>query len=448
MKRKPNILFFFTDQQRADTCGCHGASLGLTPCLDQLAKEGVAFDNAITCQPVCGPARAVIQTGKYATKNGCYRNMIALEDNGKTLAHQLADHGYSTNYIGKWHLAGTELDPVPMEKRCGYKDQWIAADLLEFTSDAYEGFFFDRENRRIDFKDRYRPDLLTDYAVDFIKEYDREEPFYLMMSFLEPHHQNHRHRYVAPDGYADKLRDLPAPKDLVELDKQDADWRQNLADYYGCIKRLDENLQRVVDALKEKGIYEDTVILFTSDHGSHFRTRNGEYKRSCHEASVHIPMVIRGGEYIGGKAVKKAVSLVDLAPTILEIAGVPADPDMDGRGAACLVRADDEDWDENILIQISESQVARALRTPRYKYCITAPHKDGWRDESSEVYTEECLYDLEKDPFELHNVVVDPDYELIKIELREKLLEKIEASGEKRPRVSPLSCYESVRRDI
>ena len=136
---------------------------------------------------------------------------------------------------------------------------------------------------------------------------------------------------MAPAGYAERYRDAAVPEDLRALDKPDADWRANLADYYGCIRRLDENLARVVEKLKEKGMYEDTILAFTCDHGSHFRTRNGEYKRSCHEASVHIPMVFHGGPFRGGRRATQAVSLVDFAPTLLELLGLPVPAEMTGK---------------------------------------------------------------------------------------------------------------------
>ena len=185
-------------------------------------------------------------------------------------------------------------------------------------------------------------------------------------------------------------------------------------------------------------MYEDTIILFTSDHGSHFRTRNGEYKRSCHEASIHIPMVMHGGPFRGGRRASQSVSLVDLAPTLLDLAGLPTPEQMDGHSFAGMAQRDIPGWDEDLLIQISESEVARALRTPQYKYCVTAPQKNPWLDSASDLYVEECLYDLKKDPYELDNLVDDPAYRQVKAELRAKLLEKIRASGEAEPTILPL----------
>ncbi len=148
LKGKPNILFIFSDQQRWDSVECYGSPLfkGLTPNLDKLASEGVCFEHAFTCQPVCGPTRAVLQTGKYATEVGCFRNNIALPENETTLAHWLSKAGYEVGYLGKWHLAssvGAENNfrsrAVPPRLRGGYKDFWLASDVLEFTSHGYGG---------------------------------------------------------------------------------------------------------------------------------------------------------------------------------------------------------------------------------------------------------------------------------------------------------------------
>ena len=153
-----NIVFYFTDQQRWDTCGCFGQPLDITPNLDQLAREGVKFDNAFTPQPVCGPCRALFQTGRYATDTGCFRNDIMLPSGVKTLADHIEAAGYETAYIGKWHLASsgepygpTTIDhtvtPIPWELRGGYTGYWRASDVLEFTSHGYDGFVFDEIGR-------------------------------------------------------------------------------------------------------------------------------------------------------------------------------------------------------------------------------------------------------------------------------------------------------------
>ena len=128
----PNVIVFFTDQQRWDSTGLHGNPLDLTPNLDRVARQGTHVANSFTCQPVCGPARSAMQTGLYPTTTGCFTNGRALPQSARTLAHEFGDAGYSTGYIGKWHLADSE--PVPEPQRGGYR-HWLASNTLEFTSE-------------------------------------------------------------------------------------------------------------------------------------------------------------------------------------------------------------------------------------------------------------------------------------------------------------------------
>ena len=164
---RPNVIVFLSDQQRWDSVGCYGQKLDLTPQLDRMAAEGVRFRYAFTSQPVCGPTRAVLQTGKYATQTGCFRNGIPLPTSEKTLAHWFSEAGYEVAYIGKWHLASTNANPVPPERRGSYRDFWLASDVLEFTSHSYDGHMFDGQGRQRDFPPgRYRVDAQTDWAIN------------------------------------------------------------------------------------------------------------------------------------------------------------------------------------------------------------------------------------------------------------------------------------------
>ncbi|HUX22687.1 MAG TPA: sulfatase-like hydrolase/transferase, partial [Spirochaetia bacterium] len=284
MKKRPNIVVFLTDQQRWDTTGVHGNPLGLTPNFDRIAAEGTHFTNAFTCQPVCAPARSSIQTGRYATQTKVFRNGIAMDTELPTLASVFRAAGYATGYIGKWHLA--DENPVPPEKRGGY-EQWLASNLLEFTSLPYETTLFDNSGSPVKLPG-HRIDALTDASIRFLSERadQPEKPFLLFVSHLEPHHQNQHDNYPAPDGYAERYRDPWMPADLRALGGTAA---QHLSGYYGMVKKLDEAFGRTMDALKSLSLLEDTIVWYTADHGCHFKTRNNEYKRSCHEASIHIP---------------------------------------------------------------------------------------------------------------------------------------------------------------
>lgn len=241
----------------------------------------------------------------------------------------------------------------------GYQD-WLAADMLEFASDAYDTRLYDTDNRQVRLPG-YRVDALTDAAIRYIDAH-KEDPFFLFLSFLEPHHQNSRDDYPAPEGYAAAYRDGWIPPDLFHLRGSAA---KDLWGYYGMVKRLDECLGRVLDALKSLGLSDDTVVLFTSDHGNHFKTRNDEYKRSCHDSSIRVPTAFCGPGFNGGKEIEALTSLVDLPPTILDCVDIEQTTPMSGRSVLPLVSDPTVEWPGEVFVQISESQIGRAVRTRR-----------------------------------------------------------------------------------
>ena len=446
-----NIIFYFTDQQRWDTCGCFGQPLDITPNLDALAREGVKFDNAFSPQPVCGPCRALFQTGKWPTETGCFRNNIMLPAGVKTLGSYIEEAGYETAYIGKWHLASDgELEKpptidhtvtaIPRQLRGGYTGFWRAADVLEFTSHGYDGFVFDENDRRIDFKG-YRADRINDLALEFFDQYDRKKPFFMTISQIEPHHQNDRKHYEGPEGSKERFKDFVLPEDLKALG---GNGLEEYPDYLGQCASLDENLGRLVAKLKEKGLYENTVIIFASDHGSHFLTRNrdshlngyDDYKRSCHDAALHVPLVIAGGPFKGGVAVEELVSTASLPKTILALAGVDVGDAMIGENLLDVVEKKDDNRPNEVFAQISESRVGRCIRTARYTYSVYAPGVNGGEAAAAGRYADDFLYDMEKDPHQLNNVVADPAYVQVKEELRERLLSWIERAEGTRPEIT------------
>ena len=443
-----NIIFYFTDQQRWDTCGCFGQPLDITPNLDQLAREGVKFDNAFSPQPVCGPCRALFQTGKWPTETGCFRNNIMLPAGVKTLGSHIEEAGYETAYIGKWHLASDgELEKpptvdhtvtaIPRELRGGYTGFWRAADVLEFTSHGYDGFVFDENNNRVDFQG-YRADCINDLALGFFETYDKKKPFFMTISQIEPHHQNDRKHYEGPDGSKERFKNFVLPEDLKALGGNAA---EEYPDYLGQCASLDENLGRLVAKLKEKGLYENTVIIFASDHGSHFLTRNrdehlngyDDYKRSCHDACLHVPLVIAGGPFKGGVAVEELVSTASLPKTILALAGVDVGGAMIGENLLDVVEKKDHNRPNEIFAQISESRVGRCIRTARYTYSVYAPGVNGGEAAAAGRYADDFLYDMEEDPHQLNNVVASPAYAQVKEELRARLLDWIEKAEGVRP---------------
>ncbi len=430
MKNKPNIIFYFSDQQRWDT-----VNEQLTPNLMELAEDGTFFENNFTCQPVCGPARACLQTGNYATECKSYWNGVPLNSSIKPLAQYFNEAGYETAYIGKWHLASDrfpnsgihcEKTAVPKERQGGYS-YWRAADVLEFTSHGYDGYVFDENGKKIDFKG-YRADCINDFALEFLDNRDESKPFFMFVSQLEPHHQNDRRRFEGFRETTEKYKDYPIPDDLSFLK---GDYKEMFPDYLSAINRLDYNVGRLVQKLKEKGLYDDTVIIYTSDHGCHFKTRNAEYKRSCHESSIHTPLIIKGAPFEKGKREPKLTSLIDLPATLLSLASIDIPKSFSGYD---LSSSDFKR--ENVFIQISESQCGRAIRTEKYKYSVRALG-NGFLRHSAKVYFEDYLYDLENDPCEMHNLIKNKDYKKARFELSQILKKQMEAVSESVPVILP-----------
>jgi len=444
---RPNILLVFSDQQRHDTLGCYGRALfeGLTPNLDRLAGRGVRFEYSFTCQPVCGPARSCLQTGKWATETGCFRNGIALRGQEKTIAHYLSQAGYEVGYIGKWHLASTSGVPgrnadyrtraVPPDRRGGYRDFWLASDVLEFTSHSYDGRMFDGHGNTRQFPPgRYRADVLTDWALEYIEQRKSDKPFFLVVSYVEPHHQNDHRQFEGPHGSKQRFADYRVPGDLADTK---GDWRKEMPDYLGCCWSLDSNIGRIVARLEKLGIAEKTLLIYTSDHACHFRTRNSEYKRSCHDNSIRTPLIIHGPGFNRGRVVRELVSLIDLPPTILSAGGVKVPAYFRGRPLQRLLGGQAKDWRSELFVQISESHVGRAIRTHRWKYSVRARGKNGGRDSGSDRYTEDYLYDLQKDPHERNNLVADPALADVRARLAAVLKRRMVAAGEKEPAIEP-----------
>ncbi len=439
----PNVLVFFTDQQRWDTTGLGGNPLDLTPNFDRMARAGTHLRHFFTCQPVCAPARSCLQTGQYATTTGVWRNGIGLSPDAVTLADVFGGAGYHTGYIGKWHLARShQRGPVAVDERGGYAE-WLGANALEGTSDTYRTVVYDGEGREV-FLPGYRVDALTDAAIRFIDRH-RADPFFLFLSFLEPHHQNHLDDYPPPEGYRERYTGRWTPPDLAALQGSAP---QHLGGYYGMVKRLDEALGRVRDALQSLELERDTIVLFTSDHGCHFKTRNAEYKRSCHESSIHVPAAFCGPGFDGGGEVRQLVSLVDIAPTLYAAAGLDAPAGVQGRSLLPLLRDPDGPWPQEAFVQISESEVGRAIRTQRWKYGVRAPDGDGGRQMAASHYVETFLYDLQADPYELHNLAGLASHADLARCLSERLVRRMVEAGEPAPEIAPAEPRRSGQRRV
>ena len=303
--------------------------------------------------------------------------------------------------------------------------------MLEFSSDGYHVTLWDNDCNPVEFEG-IRADKLTDYAIDYIRSV-KEKPFFLFLSQLEPHHQNTSGNYECPEDAGKEFENFPYPEDLAGLK---GDYPKHYADYLACCKRLDYNVGRLVEELKNLGIYDDTVLVYTSDHGCHFRTRNGEYKRSCHDASTHIPLIVVGKDIPKNKRYSHLASLIDLPPTLLEIAGIEIPKCYNGKPLIEAVK-EDRAVRDNVFIQISESHTGRCVTTKRYVYSIK---KCGGKN----VYKDDYLYDRELDPAQRHNLINSAKHQEIKKQLRKTLIEEMVKAGEEAPIIKRRIFYQDI----
>ena len=455
-RRKPNIVLYISDQFRWDMVSAYGLNpMQLTPNLDAMARRGTLLRSHITNQPVCAPSRAGLFTGQYQNKHGVWKNGFGLAPDAVTLATELRKAGYSANYIGKWHLApragekGTQTDRgrVAANERGGFLDFWEGSNELEWTSHPYDGEIYDGAGKAIPFSGVYRADFITQRAKQFLNSV--HGPFLLVISQLEVHQQNDCNCFVAPKEYAGKYTNPFVPSDLKSLP---GDWQKQLPDYCGAVKSIDDSVGEIRKTLADRGLEDDTIFLFLSDHGCHFRTRNAEYKRSPHESSIHVPLVIQGPGFDRSLEIPELTCQIDITPTLLSAVGLPVPASMQGRSFMPLLDRKTKDWPNEVYVQISEVGTGRALRTPEWTYAVMAPGSGRASVAASDHYQEEYLYNLRADPHQLTNLAGRRDAPALvhgfsvppqqaATELRERLLAKMVEAGEPKAEIVEREFY-------
>lgn len=259
-----------------------------------------------------------------------------------------------------------------------------------------------------------------------------DRPFLLFVSHLEPHHQNDRFRTIGPRGAARRFRNYEIPGDLRGTI---GDWRWNYAATLACTEAIDRGLARLLDVLRAHGRFENTPKVFSSDHGSHFRTRNLEYERSPHDASIRVPLILHGPGFTDGRRTDRLVTHLDLLPTVLAAAGAATDG-LPGRALQAALDTGPER--SEVFVQISESQIGRALRTRSHTFAAVAPGWNpfrGYAKPRAVEYRATHLYDLAADPDQRRNLVADPASADLRAALADRLAAAIEAAEGHRPRI-------------
>lgn len=454
--RRPNIVVIVVDDLRWDELGVSGHPYLETPNIDRLASEGAWFTSAFHSVPLCSPNRACLLTGMYPSRHGIIDNVARNRASHRleTFPRALQADGYETAFLGKWHMGN---DPTP---RPGF-DHWVAIPGQGRTIDP-ELY----EEGRIHTVEGYITDVLTDRAVTFIEQ-KREEPFFLYIG----HKAIHPDAVQLDDGSVDLSVPrgyVPAPRHLGLYEEKmfprrenivsstdelsgkpalqralEAKYSDEMIEMFGeseldpgsseeTIRRraemllaVDEGLGRIMDTLDSQGVLDETFILFTSDNGFFYGEHGLSLERRLpYEESIRTPLLVRFPAVANpGSQIDDLVASVDIAPTVLEIAGVPVGDNIQGRSFVPLLLGTATDWRESVLIEFYTYENPfpwlvdmdyRAIRTERYKYIHWIQHPG-----------EGELYDLIEDPYEIRNLIHEPGLAGILNNLQAELAEAV-----------------------
>ena len=449
--RKPNVVIILTDDQRADALGVGGSTYLKTPNIDRLATEGVYFKNYFCTTSLCSPSRASILSGLYAHYAWCGEQLYGLSrPTCRSLAGVLQSAGYETAYIGKWHMGEENDKPRP-----GFD---------YFVTHKGQGKYWDTEfnvnGQGSQVVKGYYTTVVTKMANDWLKT-KRSKPFFLMLGHKAPHSF-----YTPEPKYANAFARVPIryPESAFELaDKPNwikqrlttwhgiygplFEWRKKFPDssaaavkdfeamihaYWGTILSVDDSVGEIYRTLKDMGELENTIFVFTSDNG----LLNGEHgmvdKRTMHEPSIHIPLVVRFPgltPVTKPVVVDKQVLTLDIAPSLLDLCNAPPLPNVHGQSFKHLVQGDTTNWrkawfyEYNYEKQFPYTPNVRGIRTDQWKY-IHYPSGNGKPDQHMAE-----LYHLAVDPAENHNLINDPRYAGQLNQLKAELAKLLQKAG-------------------
>jgi len=414
---KPNIVFVFADQMRASALGCAGIEDVATPNLDAFAGQGTRFTRAISNTPVCSPARASIITGLHTMTHELVFNDIPLRTDLPTLARCLNGAGYRCGYVGKWHMDCPDrgVFTPPGAKRQGFDDYWAAYNC---NHDYFRGYYYLNDNPAPVWIDGYEPFRLTELAADYIRDRASDDkPFCLFVSWGPPHCP-----YLdAPQDYLDMY-----PPGAIRLKPNAVETanRETIAGYYAHITALDDCFGRVLAALDAAGAADNTIVVFTSDHGDMLFSQNRGWKSKPWAESVMIPLVVRWpGQVPAGGTSGGLVSLVDVMPSLLSLAGVEIPDGVEGLNLSALILGDESASQNSVLIGMPVMPKRSSL--PEWRGIVTRQHTYArFRDRPW------VLYDDESDPFQLENLVDRPEHKPLMAELDAELTGWLKATND------------------
>lgn len=436
VKKKPNIIYILTDDQRYDELGIMNPLLD-TPNMDAIANGGVHFKNAFVTTALCSPSRATILTGQYANTHGVVDNNAPIRDGTIFFPTYLQQVGYKTGFIGKWHMGGHGDSPKP-----GF-DKWISfAGQGHYYPDLPNGRTakINIDGKRVDQKG-YITDELTDYAIDWLDTLNKEEPFFLYFSHKAVHAnfspaERHKDKYEGqqvklPDNMADTPENYKGKPRWVKDQRSswhgvDFPYHSTLdvaaykMEYHRTLTAVDDSVGRVRAWLEENGLADNTIIMLMGDNGFLFGEHGLIDKRNAYEESMRVPLIAMGPGFEKGKVVEEVVANLDIAPTILEIAGAKRPEQFQGRSFVKLASGEELEtpWSNEFAYEyfweynFPHTPTTFAVRTDKYK--LIQYHG---------VWDREELYDVINDPTEMNNLINDPKLLEMKIHLRKRIYE-------------------------
>jgi len=444
---RPNVLFVLCDDLRWDHLGCSGHPFIKTPHIDRLAGEGIHFVNAFCTTSLCSPSRASILSGRYAHKHGVRDNFTEYPNDLPSFPRALKASGYQTAYFGKWHMGENNDNPRP-----GFDT---------FVTHKGQGKYFDTEwNVRGERKTipGYYTTVVTDLAEEWLKDRPKNQPWLLMVGHKAPH------SFYTPEPKNARLYDeqtIHYPPTAFQLDDKPTWYRQRLDTWHGIygplfdfrksfpdrrpeaekdfanmvrsysatIPSVDDSMGRLMSRIESRGESNRTVVVFMGDNG----LLNGEHgmvdKRTMHEPSIRIPLIVRYPALGAGKKPKEMALTIDIAPTIVELCQAKPLEGVQGKSLVKVTRGESPPWRSSFVYiydyekQFPYTPNIRGIRTDRYKY-IHYPHGDGKPDRHLAE-----LYDLSRDPAETVNLIKDPAHAQVVDQLRRQLQVEKEAIG-------------------
>ena len=404
---KPNVVYIFADQHRAASFPGAPHTSVIAPRMEQMGREGMVFRNAISNYPVCSPYRAMLMSGLAPFKTGMIDNRILLRENGRSLGNIFQSAGYRTGYVGKWHLGGITERARPGAHGFEFFKPW------EGTGQHLKSRYWDLDKEAYVLSTAYNATTMTEQALEFI-ERRKQHPFLLMLSWNPPH----SNYFDAPPRYRDMYKDgeiALRPNARGKPDPRFSMWLRNKVTfdkihrgYLAHVSAIDHELGRVLDRLEELGLSEKTIVIYTSDHGDMAGSHGRGGKRQPFEESIRVPLVVRWkGHITPGLRPKTLIGAIDLLPTIAGLAGVPIPASHDGHNLSPLLRGEKIKEPEYQPIMHIFSGLAgapnhpaelfRGVRTSRFTYAAA-------------VAEDFVLFDLEKDPYQMHNLIHESAY--------------------------------------